>query len=174
MHTLTPHKLTIFEHMTLVSRPCSRRKQVLRITISLGLALRPLPSCTSRMLGMTLLAAVVPPPRLTGMRCPSRNWSLALTLALSAPRSAASSRSLSMQTTKLQLRSSVTIAADSGTHTDVLEALGKHLPAHGRVTQACVCPPAGHPLPTSAEATKALALRSPAVASHGPPRPILS
>ena len=61
-----------------------------------------------------------------------------------------------------------------GTHTGVLEARGKHLPAHGRVTQACVCPPAGHPIPTSAEATKALALRSPAVASHGPPRPILS
>ena len=41
-------------------------------------------------------------------------------------------------------------------HTDVLEALGKHLPAHGRVAQVCVCPPAGHQLHTSAEAMMAL------------------
>ena len=43
---------------------------------------------------------------------------------------------------------------------DALEPLGKHLPAHGRVTQACVCPPpwGTHPPPPPRrrEATRAL------------------
>ena len=35
---------------------------------------------------------------------------------------------------------------------NALEALGKHLPAHGKVRQVCVCLPVEHPLSISTEA----------------------
>ena len=43
-----------------------------------------------------------------------------------------------------------------GAHIDALEPLGKHLPAHGRLTHVCVCLPMEHPFSTSTEAMEAL------------------